>query len=264
VDDAHLAVAAAEAGASVVRARLGTSFGRFDKGGGDFATEVDLESEDAILGLLRRHRPDDAIASEEAGRTGADDTTRLWLVDPLCGTLNFAAGTGPVAVNVALRTGAGVDAGACADPFTEETFWTDGASAHVRHGLRDRSAVASDASHLVDMHVDVAGPDGPACRAADLLVHPGLRGAGLRPRVVSTSLALAWVAGGRRAAYVTDGDLRDNVHFAAPLAVCRVAGCVITNLDGGPLHSGSGGLVAAADEPTHALLVDLLADRARA
>jgi len=51
-------------------------------------------------------------------------------------------------------------------------------------------------------------------------------------RVLSTSLALAWVAAGRRAGYVTDGDLRDSVHFAAGIAICTAAGVVVTGLAG--------------------------------
>ena len=44
---------------------------------------------------------------EESGRTGPA-ADRLWLVDPLCGTLNYAARTPLVAVNVALRDGDGI------------------------------------------------------------------------------------------------------------------------------------------------------------
>jgi myo-inositol-1(or 4)-monophosphatase len=50
------------------------------------------------------------------------------------------------------------------------------------------------------------------------------------PRVVSTTLAVAWVAAGRRAAYVTAGHLAESVHFAAGIALCRAAGCVVTAL----------------------------------
>ncbi len=82
-----------------------------------------------------------------------------------------------------------------------------------------------------------------------------------RPRVVSTTLAVAWVAAGRRAAYVTDGHLRDSVHFAAGIALCQAAGCVVTGIDGRPIHAGAGGLVAAADERTHAALLALIANQ---
>ncbi len=73
------------------------------------------------------------------------------------------------------------------------------------------------------------------------------------------ALALAWVAAGRRAAYVTDGaDLSESVHFAAGIALCRAAGCVVTGVDGAPLGPGGRGLVAAADAATHRRLMALI------
>jgi myo-inositol-1(or 4)-monophosphatase len=50
----------------------------------------------------------------------------------------------------------------------------------------------------------------------------------------------------------------DNVHFAAGIAVCRTAGCVVTDLRGGPVGEGPG-LLVAADEVTQAALLPLLA-----
>ncbi|WP_218003242.1 inositol monophosphatase family protein [Nocardia concava] len=78
------------------------------------------------------------------------------------------------------------------------------------------------------------------------------------PRVLSTSLALAWVAAGRRAAYVVDRDLRDDVHFAAGIAVCRAAGCALSGLGGQPLHTPPHGLIAAADADTHGRLLGII------
>ncbi len=106
--DQDLAIAAAEAGAAVVRERYGSTLARFEKDVGDFATAADVEAERAILDVLRVARPHDAVVGEESGRTGAKTADRTWLVDPLCGTLNFAAQTTLVAVNVALRTDSGI------------------------------------------------------------------------------------------------------------------------------------------------------------
>ena len=78
---------------------------------------------------------------------------------------------------------------------------------------------------------------------------------------ISTTLAVAWVAAGRRAASVTDGHLHDSVHFAAGIALCQAAGCVVTGIDGQPLHTGAGGLVVAADEQTHAALLILVGNQ---
>ena len=75
------------------------------------------------------------------------------------------------------------------------------------------------------------------------------------PRVGSSTLAMTWLAAGRRAAYVHEGDLRDNVHFAAPIAIAQAAGCVVTGIHGQPLHTEPHGLLAAADAATHARLL---------
>ena len=96
-----LAVSGARAGADVVRSMYGRRLSRIDKGAADFAT--------------------------------AADAVRQWLVDPLCGTLNYAVGNMLVAVNVALRDGA------VADPFSGEVFSTDGETAWVRYDGADGS-----------------------------------------------------------------------------------------------------------------------------
>lgn len=254
--DVDVATAGARAGALVVRTLYGRRLDRIGKGAGDFATAADVEAEQAILGVLRAARPGDAVLGEEGGQQGAGpaEAVRQWLVDPLCGTFNYAAGNLLVAVNVALRDGAA----AVADPFGGELFFTDGESAFVRRdGTHDVLLVPTSATRLVDVNLDPPFPSAPAFRAVDLLAHPRFA-EHFRPRVVSTTLALAWVAAGKRAAYVTDGgDLSGSVHFAAGIALCRAAGCVVTGIDGAPVGEGHG-LVAAADEETHGLLMSMI------
>ncbi|MFI6688273.1 inositol monophosphatase family protein [Streptomyces sp. NPDC050485] len=254
LDDTGVAMAAARAGADVVRTMYGKRLTRIDKGAGDFATAADVEAEKTILGVLRAARPDDAVLGEEGGQQGAAEAVRQWLVDPLCGTLNYAVGNMTVAVNVALRDGAA----AVADPFSGEVFFTDGATAGVRHDGSDARLAPTSATQLVDVNLDPPFPSAPGFRAVDLLAHPGFVER-FRPRVVSTTLALTWVAAGKRAAYVTDGgDLSGSVHFAAGIALCRAAGCVVTGVDGAPLGPAGRGLVVAADAETHGVLMSLI------
>jgi len=52
----------------VVRSKFGTSLTRVEKGPADFATDADLEAEQAIRDILRAARPDDAIVGEEPAR----------------------------------------------------------------------------------------------------------------------------------------------------------------------------------------------------
>ncbi|MBO1334168.1 inositol monophosphatase family protein [Streptomyces sp. VRA16 Mangrove soil] len=260
-DDPGLALTAALAGARVIRSLYGDDLPRFDKGGGDFATAADLAAEEAILGVLRAARPQDAVTGEESGASGDAGAARRWLVDPLCGTLNYAVRNMLVGVNVALSEGGTITAAATADPFSGEVFWTDGKRSAVRceeqGQARDTPLVPSALSRLVDINLDAPDPYAPDFRAARLIADPGFA-VRFRPRVVSTTLAVAWVAAGRRAAYVTDGDLRDSVHFAAGIALCRDAGCVVSGIEGQPLHTGAGGLIVAADAETHGALVELV------
>ncbi len=267
--DHDVAIAAASAGAAVVLAMSTRELERFAKGPGDFATEADIAAEKAIFEVIRRERPGDALLGEESGShesgghesgqpgSGADGmggggAGRVWLVDPLCGTLNYATGGRLVAVNVALQTGGRTMAAAVADPFAAEIFWTDGERSYLRRGGEDRPLVPEVVSPIVDVNLDP-----PFGKAVRLVSERGFLER-FRPRVVSTTLAATWVAAGRRVAYVTDGDLRGSVHFTAAIAICRNAGCVVTGIDGQPLHTGNGGLLAAVDQETHAALLEML------
>jgi myo-inositol-1(or 4)-monophosphatase len=257
MDDVDVAIAAAEAGAAVVLRWFGAGWQRLDKSGGDFATTADVEAEQAMLSVLRQERPEDGLLGEETGRGGSSQARRVWLLDPLCGTLNYAVRTRLVAVNVALRDGARFVAAAVAEPFDSEVFWADARRALRRAGGRDAPLVSSSHSHLVDLNLDPPFPNGPAFSAARLAGRPDFLER-FKPRVVSSSIALAWVATGQRAAYVTDGDVRDSVHFAAGIALCEAAGCTVTDLQGRRVGEGPTGLVAAADAATHAALLQII------
>jgi myo-inositol-1(or 4)-monophosphatase len=254
--DAELGVRAAQAGSAVVRALYGRQLERFAKSVNDFATEADVAAERAIRDVLRDARPEDGFVGEELGSTGAT-AGRTWLVDPLCGTLNYAARTPLAAVNVALRVGDRIVAAAVAEPFSGDMFWTDGRTAHVRSDGRDKPLVPDPASRLVDVNLDPPFPNGDRFRTARMLQDETFVDR-FHPRVLSTTLALAWVAAGRHAAYVSDGDLRDSVHFSSGIALCQAAGCVVTGLAGQPVHTGAQGLIAAADTQTHADLVAII------
>jgi myo-inositol-1(or 4)-monophosphatase len=257
ISDGDLVIEAARAGAAILRAHYGSALTKYEKAAGDFATTADIEAERAIRDVLHAARPDDLVVGEEGGRSGAGGNGRMWLVDPLCGTRNYVARTTLVSVNVALHMGTQVLAAASADPFTDEVFWTDGVGASVRNDDTDQPLAPSAESGLVDVNVDPPFPNRPAFVAARLLADERFVEL-FHPRVVSSTLAVAWVAAGRRAGYVTDGRLRDNVHFAAGIAICQAAGCLVTALDGKPLHTGMQGLVAAADERTHTALVAVI------
>src|SRR3954471_10876925 len=88
----------------------------------------DRNSNELLIAALQEARPDDSVLSEES----ADDRSRLdadrvWIVDPLDGTLEFGEeGRTDWAVHVALwQRGAGLIAGAVALPGLGRTLTTD-------------------------------------------------------------------------------------------------------------------------------------------
>ena len=259
--DAEVALLAAQAGAAVVRRLYRTDVAHHLKVGTDFATDADIEAESVILAILTEHRPEDAQLGEEHGASGPD-SARRWLVDPLCGTRNFGAGLPLMSTNVALSEAGALSAAASAECVGDETYWTDGGAAWVRRRGAD-TALRPDTSSLMvafNLEVDGAGRR----RASDVMADPRFFET-YQPRITSSTLALAWVAAGRHAAYVTEGDLRDNVHFAPGVSLCRASGCVVTDLDGGAVDTGAGqarsargGLIAAGDQATHAAMLALM------
>lgn len=250
MSDRDVAVSAARAGAAVLRRMYGSELTREAKSATDFATAADVETERAILEVVRAARPDDAFVGEELGAIGGAED-RTWLVDPLCGTLNFAASTPLFSVNVALVVGGRTVVAAVAHPPSGEVYWADNGA----FGILGREH-GTPANRLVNINAD--GPLDRPFVGAELAADPDFR-ATFAPRVESTTLALAWVAAGRRLAYVTDGRLEGSVHFTAGIALCEAApGVVVSDLDGAPVHTGPG-LVAAADPETHATLLRLVA-----
>lgn len=79
-----------------------------------------------IGAALRRNRRHDAVLSEEAEDVGDRSTTdRVWIIDPLDGTREYAAGTTDWAVHVALTEGGRPTASAVALPAKGEIFRSD-------------------------------------------------------------------------------------------------------------------------------------------
>jgi myo-inositol-1(or 4)-monophosphatase len=192
--DAEVAIAAG-AGAEVLRHWYRSSFGRHRKTGNDFATDADIEAELAVREIVWAARPDDGFVGEELGASAPAD--RTWLVDPLGGTLNFAAQTPLMVVNVALRTATSVTAAASADPTAGEVFWTDGDTASwVRNDQSDVPLAPSAASALVDLNLDVPPGRAHQLTTVRMLSLPAFARQ-FEPRVLSTpSLLPGWLRDG--------------------------------------------------------------------
>ncbi len=223
----HVARQAALEAGKILRRRFGLHNATRVKGRRNLVTEADLLSEKTILKIITAAFPDHGIMSEEAGnrREGSEYT---WIIDPLDGTNNFHYGIPLFCVNIALARRDDVLLGVTFDPMRNEFYRAvRGKGAY----LNNKKIAVADVADLNDAAVGVdLGYD--AQRSDDLL------GTAIRlwPKIHcmrligSSSLGLAYVAGGRmslyfhRSLYPWDS--------ASGLLLVREAGGEVTNYRG--------------------------------
>ncbi|NNC75609.1 MAG: inositol monophosphatase [Acidimicrobiia bacterium] len=252
LSDLEVAVAAANAGADIVRDGFGGAFLTEYKGRSDPVTEVDRAAEEAILAVVRRHRPNDEIIAEESGGSAAEG--RRWIIDPLDGTVNFVHGIPHVAVAIGLYDGDDGLVGVIVDPNRNETF---AAAAEGSATLNGQPITVSSVDELAVAVVTTGFPydkhERPEALVAPVAAIVGAAN-GVR-RTGSAALDLAWVACGRFDAY-----------FEAQVAPWdRAAGSVLVLAAGGSVTDAWGrptlpitGSILASNEALHDQMLDLL------
>ncbi|MBI4496828.1 MAG: inositol monophosphatase [Chloroflexi bacterium] len=256
-----IALQAALDAAEAIRTGFGRPAQQTEKGHLDFATDTDLEAERRIVALLSRHFPDYGILAEEGGWIASGSGSPFtWLIDPLCGTLNFAAGIPLFNVNIALLERGRPVLGVLAEPLAGDVLWAEqGSGAHLLAADgRTAPAQASGGTRLLALDFGHYPTEGDASALLDLVQRATLTPR-FRLRMFSTSLGLGYVARGRLAAYAIDNARPWDV--VAGAFICQQAGCVVTDLAGDPWQPEAPGLVAAADPETYDTLREHLASR---
>jgi myo-inositol-1(or 4)-monophosphatase len=227
----------------------------------DVVTEADHLSEALILDAIRERYPNDAILAEETGehraKAGEAPTSgrgRVWIVDPLDGTVNYANGIPVFCVSIALVADGRPVVGVIHDPTRDDTFAaaTDGPAT-----LGGLEVEASDKDKLSDFVISMAlNGRSAATRARN--VRKAIR----IPRSMgSAALALAYVANGRFDAFVQQGGLSAWDVAAAGLVAER-GGATVTSMDGGPwfdlTHTPKSIGILAAPSAHHGALLALV------
>ncbi len=96
------------------------------KGDGSLLTEADLSADKRIRLALAEHYPDVDFLSEEMEQDQQEalvkNSEKLWCLDPLDGTSNFAAGIPLFATSLALFVKGEVQIGITYDPLRDEMF----------------------------------------------------------------------------------------------------------------------------------------------
>jgi 3'(2'), 5'-bisphosphate nucleotidase len=179
---------------------------------------ADLAAQEFLGQALAGARPNDAVLSEEAEddhvRLNAD---RVWIIDPLDGTSDYAHGRSEFAVHVALWEDGRLAAGAVAVPDRNEVLRTDAPVAVAPMPDR-RVKIAVSRSRATPLTQRVA-------TALDAELVP----------LGSAGYKVASILLGEVDAYVHSGGQYE-WDSAAPVAVAEAAGLFASRVDGGKLR----------------------------
>ena len=240
--------AAVDAGVAVLREGRGEPLARIGKAAKDFLTEVDLAAEAALKNALAGTTPDIGFYGEEGG--GADlHTGRVWVADPLDGTINYATGSPLCGVMLGLLEDGVPTLGVIDLPFL---------------GVRVDSGAVADVGALEDAIIGMgdAFHRGGARMDAYLELTATVHRRALRFRCVGAASVLwAWLVNGQiQGMLLAHNNPYDVV---AGHAIARAAGAICTDYAGAPLTLESSGAMAAVPgvQPE---LVRLAADLAAA
>ena len=226
----------------------------------DVVTDADYASERLVIDAIRSRYPDDAILAEEsgehAGMRGGEGANngRMWVIDPLDGTVNYANGIPFYCVSIGLVVDDAPAVGVIFDPARDDLY---DAVADGPARLDGERVTASAKETLSDYVVSLA-VIGRGGLSRERRIAPSIR---IHRRMGSAALALAYVANGRFDAFVQNGGLSPWDVAAAGLIAER-SGAVVTGVTGGPwwnpkLREPRASVVAAPDAQ-HSALLELL------
>ena len=199
----------------------------------DVVTIADKESEASILQFIHEHFPEHGVIAEESGRDHSDREWR-WVIDPLDGTTNFAAGLPAFSVSIALERNGEAVLGVVYAPYLGECFYA------VKGGgawLNGNSIRCSDKEELSKAVVATGMPydrnDNPANNLAEIC-RMALCVRGIR-RMGSAAIDLCYTAAGFFDAYWELNLNRWDV--SAGQLIAAEAGVVIESIRGDRKHS---------------------------
>ena len=210
------------------------------KGPNDIVTNVDIETERLIRNKLSLEFPHMGFLGEEA-EGDPIDSGYVWIVDPVDGTRNYAAGIPTASVVIGLVKDGEILIGVNYDPFLNEMF-------HAEKGcgafMNDRKLNVSQKKDLrgTIIATDKSRSWEETSHTLDLLKFASKRSCTIRI-MGSSALAISYVAAGRYDLYFHSG-LSPWDQVAGILLVEEAAG-IVTDRVGEKISLKSNGIIAA-------------------
>lgn len=251
--ETRAAVEAVERGLELALSRVGAE-DITSKGGRDLVTATDVAVEDTVRTIVGDAIGLPVVGEERGGDTPLDGSG-YWLLDPICGTRNFASGIPLYCVNLALVEGDRLTLAVVGDASTGAIHVAErgrGAWAS-RHGDRRTLVTNQDSQTII---IEPSHSDGARRKHAARFMSDAIRADRWDVRNLSTTLSLPYVAAGRVAAYVLFS--ASALHAGAGTLLVTEAGGIVSDIDGNPWTLGSDSIIASADAALHRVLVDLV------
>jgi 3'-phosphoadenosine 5'-phosphosulfate (PAPS) 3'-phosphatase len=235
-------------------------------------TRADIAVETAIVAALREQFPDDAILAEERAQDPQWRTaSRVWMIDPIDGTRDFAGGDRSWAIHVGLTLAGRPALGIVHEPGNQRTSWAvlDGELGHAwtRAWTRHDSDPAPQAlglgqaaERLPPRWTMVTSKSHRSGRSDELAELLGL-GPEQQLRTGSTGVKLALVARGEAEMYAHPTAGTKLWDSCAPEVILHAAGGRLTDMLGQPLRyrgpeiGNDRGLLASGPGVDHDALV---------
>jgi myo-inositol-1(or 4)-monophosphatase len=193
------------------------------------------------------------VGEERGGKAPADGSP-YWLLDPICGTRNYASGLPLYSTNLALVENGRVTVAAVGDALGRElqVAETGGGAWALKDGAW-RSIHASDDSRIVV--AEEGKSTDPRRTQGAMFISAAIRADRWDVRSFGSTVAFPQLAAGRIAAYVVFWAGIE--HIAAGILLAQEAGAIVTQIDGRPWSIASDSLIAAASRDLHAQLLSL-------
>lgn len=225
-----LAIKAAKEAAALIASKLGKS-PVFEKGSSfNLVTQADTEAEALIWDILKEGLPESLLLAEEAHSSQNMFAPKLWIVDPMDGTNNFAHCIPHFSVSIAYAESGLVKAAVVYDVSRGELFSAEIGRGAYLNGEKisvSTRAKLSEAMVAMGFYYDRGEILEKTLQAIHDLFKSNIQG--IR-RFGSAALDLCWVACGRYDAYFEY--MLSPWDYAAGMLILQEAGGVITDREG--------------------------------
>lgn len=225
----------------------------------EVVSSMDTQVDEHITRTLRKSFPTDTIVSEELNPEAiGKGNGRIWVIDPICGSLNVVRGIPLFVTNIVLIENGRVNAAWVCDHSQKRVIWSNGegkvySGAHKMKGIgtqkQDVRLVSIDWGHRDE--VPLKTYENYANMAKEIILNDLFEMC-----CYNSSMSFAYVATGH-----TEAALVIQCHPWDILAGCFLTeqnGGIVTNFDGTPWTIHTKSAIFAADRETHQLLLNLI------